>query len=635
MDRKSIIGIVIIAVIFIVWGQMNKKSKEALEEAKRKQQDTTRVERQIDTAAKTATQLQPVNEVTTPVQEVQEISGVPDSVKVENLRGQYGDFATTAIGEQKFYTIENDLLVLKVAAKGGRPYSVELKDYKTYDTLPLILFDGDSTVFGFLLGTQGKKPFLTNDLFFTAQTSDSNIVVKEKPRTLAMRLEIGENRYIEYSYRVNPKSYMVDMDVKLVGMNNLDTWNRNTLDLFWEIYSPKQEKGWKNESYYTTIYYKFEDKVNFINARSKKSDPETIPDKVDWLAFKDQFFSSVLIAENSFSNAKFQSIVQPEDSDYIKQFKSELGLPFERIDKEVIPLKFYFGPNNYKLLKKNYGDRNLHDLVTVGRNIIKWINQILIINIFDALDNHIDNYGIIILLLTIIIKLMLFPLTYRSFKSQAKMRVLKPQIDEINKKYPPEKAMERQKATMALYKKVGVSPMGGCLPMVLQMPILFAMFRFFPTSIELRQESFLWATDLSTYDAIISWEGNIPLISKIFGNHISLFTLLMTISTIVTMRINNQATSSSTQMPGMKGMMYIMPVMFMFILNNYSAGLTYYYFLANMITFIQNLIFKQIVDEDEVLRKLESKKVKPKKKSGFQARLEDMQRKQLKQPRKR
>jgi YidC/Oxa1 family membrane protein insertase len=247
----------------------------------------------------------------------------------------------------------------------------------------------------------------------------------------------------------------------------------------------------------------------------------------------------------------------------------------------------------------------------------------VIIPIFDWLSRFIVNYGLIILLLTIIIKIGLLPLTYRSYLSQAKMKVLKPQIDELAHKYPKGKEMEKQQATMALYKKAGVSPMGGCLPMLLQFPILFAMFRFFPTSIELRQQGFLWATDLSTYDAIISWNHYIPILSTIYGNHISLFTLLMTVSTIISMKMSD-TTASTQQMPGMKTMMYIMPVMFMFMLNNFSAGLTYYYFLANVITIGQNYLFKQFVDDEELLRKMEARKAKPVKKSKFQQRLEAM-----------
>jgi YidC/Oxa1 family membrane protein insertase len=294
-----------------------------------------------------------------------------------------------------------------------------------------------------------------------------------------------------------------------------------------------------------------------------------------------------------------------------------VGVPFQRLSNETIKLKLFFGPNKFKLLKK-YKEYQLESLVSLGKNIIRWINQFVIIPIFDWLSKFITNYGLIILLLTIIIKIGLLPLTYKSYLSQARMKVLKPQVDELTLKFPKGKELERQQATMALYKKAGVSPMGGCLPMLLQFPILFAMFKFFPTSIELRQEAFLWAKDLSTYDAIITWNQAIPIL----GNHISLFTVLMTVSTILSMKMSD--TSSSQQIPGMKTMMYVMPVMFMFMLNNFSAALTYYYFLANVITIGQNYLFKQFVDEKEILRKMEEKKAKPVKKSKFQQRIEEM-----------
>jgi YidC/Oxa1 family membrane protein insertase len=340
------------------------------------------------------------------------------------------------------------------------------------------------------------------------------------------------------------------------------------------------------------------------------------------VAFKNQFFSSVLIAGKPFENATVDYINLPEEDRFLKKFVAEIGVPFSHSPDESVDMKFYFGPNKYNLLKK-YKEYELKDLVTVGRGIIKWINQFVIISIFDWLSRFIGNYGIIILLLTIIIKVGLLPLTYRSYLSQAKMKVLKPQIDELNKKYPKGKEMEKQQATMALYKKAGASPFGGCLPQLLQFPILFAMFRFFPTSIELRQESFLWAKDLSTYDSILHLPFNVPLG---YGDHVSLFTLLMTVSTIISMRVSSQSTASTQQMPGMKTMMYIMPVMFMFILNSFSAALTYYYFLANMITFGQNWLFKQFIDEEDLLRKMQARQAKPKKKSSWQQRMEKMAR---------
>ncbi|MBN1598023.1 MAG: membrane protein insertase YidC [Bacteroidales bacterium] len=615
MDRNTIFGIILIAGIFIIWGVLNKPSSEELEKQKAMRDSLALVE-----------QIKQKEQEIEALKKQQFDGGEPTAVDVESTKKEALVEEDTI--ENRIFTIENDLISLKVSEKGGRPYSVQLKNYQTHDSLPIYLFHGDSSSFGFNFFIN-NRPVNTNTRFFKSQSEKAIIKVKDKPETLSMRLEFEGDKYIEYRYTLEPGKYQVDMDIELNGMSDLATQRTGVLDLNWMIYSPQQEKGRDNESNYTTLYYKlYEDDVDFFNARTKKDPkPEIIPTRVEWVAYKDQFFSSVLMADDSFVDAEMQLGLMPQGSQYIKRFESTLGLSYNQEYNEVIPLHFYFGPNKYKLLKKQYGDKQLQDLVTVGKGIIKWINQIVIINLFDFLSKYIGNYGIIILIMTIIIKVILLPLTFKSFMSTAKMKVLKPQIDKINEKIPKEKAMERQQATMALYKKVGVSPLGGCLPMLLQMPILFAMFRFFPTSIELRQEGFLWAHDLSTYDSVLEWDTYIPFLSNTFGNHLSLFTLLMTISTILTMKINNQA-QSSQQMPGMQSMMYVMPIMFMFILNKFSAGLTYYYFLANLITFGQNLLFKQFIDEEELLQKLESKKAKPKKKSNFQRRMEELARQQ-------
>jgi len=429
---------------------------------------------------------------------------------------------------------------------------------------------------------------------------------------------VDEGRYIEFLYTLEPGSYMVDLDITLYGLDEIIAANLNSLDLNWEIFMPQQEMGRQNENNYSSLKYKFfEGEVEGFRMRSTKDvEEEDIPTKIKWVGFKDQFFSSVIIADNFFANGYVRS-EQLDSKKYFRNMRTELGIPYEGKSEERINISFYFGPNHFQTLKK-YG-MELKELVYLGKSIIRIINQYVIITLFNWLDNFIGNYGLIILILTVIIKMGLFPFTFKSYMSQAKMRVLKPQVDEINAKFPKkEDAMKKQQATMALYKKAGASPMGGCLPMLLQMPVLFAMFRFFPSSIELRQEGFLWAHDLSTYDSILQLPFEIPM----YGDHVSLFTLLMTVSTIVTMKINSPATGS-TQMPGMKGMMYIMPVMFMLILNNFSAGLTYYYFLANMITFGQNLITKRFVDEEAILKKLAENKKKPVQKSKWQKRLEE------------
>ncbi len=616
MDKNSIFGILLIAGILIIWGVFQAPNKKELAEQRRKA-DSLRIAEQARILTDTTSR-------SFQTDTIKQIVTVPDSTNKQKLENELGEFAASATGENKFYTIENDLVKITVSSKGGRPYAVELKKYKDFSRQPVILFDGDSTQFGLLFYNQ-NKPVSTNELYFSANDTlvhDASV----KGDSLTMKLVVSDDKYIEYRYVLEPGSYMVGFNIQLVGLKDIVTRDPSSLDLSWEAYIPQHEQLKKNETQYTSLYFRhYKEDVDFFNARTNKDvQQQDIPTQVEWVAFKNQFFSSVILADVPFSSALVKSTTLPVESKYLKNFRAELGIPFQRLDRETLKLKMFFGPNKFKLLKK-YKEYRLEELVSVGKGIIGWINQFVIIPIFDWLSRFIGNYGLIILLLTIIIKIGLLPLTYKSYLSQARMKVLKPQVDEITAKFPKGKEVERQQATMALYKKAGVSPMGGCLPMLLQFPILFAMFRFFPTSIELRQEAFLWAKDLSTFDPILTWSHSIPLL----GDHLSLFNLLMTISTIVSMKMSD--TSASTQqMPGMKTMMYIMPVMFLFMLNNLPSGLTYYYFLANMITIGQNYLFKQMVDEKEILRKIEEKKTKPVKKSNFQKRLEEMS-KQAKQ----
>ncbi len=651
MDKNTIIGILLIGVIFIGYSYFNNSRLEKAYNTEIVHDDSLFHEKDYGeaiTSYRKALSFRPRE--TYPQQQIDEINQimgfdreVPDTVAGENDEGsgesqvdktlqqadisrdvplnleKFGSFAQAVEGEPGFITLENNLLKLRISKEGGRLYSAELKNYHTYDTLPLILFDGDSTVLGLQFFTFDNHPIETNNLFFVPQTDKQHLMVTDQPVSLTMRLDAGEGRFIDYVYSMKPDDYMIDFDLKISGMKDVFARNLNSLDLSWELYMPCQEKGRQNEDYYAGFKYKYyQDEVDGSRERSNKDvEEQEVSTRIRWMAFKDQFFSSVLIADDPFLNAWVRSEKTPNMDRYLRFYQTKLSIPYNGEDEETFKMHFYLGPNHFKTLKKyNIG---LENLVFLGRNIIRWINEYVIINIFNWLNRSIANYGLIILLLTIIIKMALFPLTFKSYISQAKMRVLKPQVDEINSKYPKkEDAMKKQQATMALYKQVGVSPLGGCLPMILQMPILFAMFRFFPTSIELRQQQFLWATDLSTYDSILTLPWDIPM----YGDHISLFTILMTVSTIVTMKINTPAQTGSAQMPGMKGMMYMMPIMFMVILNNFSAGLTYYYFLANMITFAQNLITKQFVNEEDILKKLESSKKKPVKKSGWQKRLE-------------
>jgi len=529
----------------------------------------------------------------------------------------YGAFSSAANGEAGFITLENNKVELKIALKGGKVSYARLKDYRTHDSLPLVLFSGDSTVFGFNFFTNDNKAVQTNNLFFVPQTEKKVIDATSSPQSLTMRLMAGADRYIEYTYSLAPDKYMLDFEVSFKSMGGLIASNQNMLTLDWKMYMPQQEQGRQNEESYTTIKYKFfQDDVEWLKLRSKKDEELDIPTKLSWVAFQGQFFSTVVISNDFFLNGSLKSFQTPASRKYIRYYTSELGVPYNSGSTDPVKMKLYYGPNSMTILKKE--GLELDKLVFLGKNIIGWINRFAIIPVFNWLDNYIGSYGLIILILTILIKIVLFPLTFKSYQSTAKMAVLKPMVDELTKKFTKkEDALKKQQATMDLYKRAGVNPMGGCLPMLLQMPILFAMFRFFPVSIELRQEHFLWATDLSTYDSIFTLPFTIP----IYGNHVSLFTLLMTASTLLTMKMTG-STPGSDQ-PGMKMMMYMMPVMFMLMLNNFSSGLTYYYFLANMITYGQNIISKRFINADAVLATLEENKKKPVKKSKWQQRLEE------------
>jgi YidC/Oxa1 family membrane protein insertase len=621
MDRNSITGIVLIGLILIVFSVLNRPSQEEIENARRRQDSLEIVrQQQLNEEARQLTQDSVADE--RPVTEI-------DTVQAQNdLQNRYGDFALAATGTDELFIIENENVRLSISSRGGRPWSVELKEYQTHDSLPLFLFEGDDNSFGLNFFAQNRS-ISTNDLYFQPVT-EAGVGVTGDGSALALRLYAGENRYIEYLYNLAPGSFMVDFDINLVGMDQVFGANTGFIDLRWEVDIPGQERGQGKENEYSTIQYKFlGDEIDKLSERSDY-EQEELRTRLKWIAFKQQFFSSVLIAEDHFSSAIVEQR-KIEDGRLLRNYVADIRLPFENSASEIIPMHFYFGPNHYNTLRAysqeylaamNY-NLELEKIIPLGWGIFGWLNRFLVIPVFNFLENYIASYGIIILLLTIFIKMLLFPLTYKSYISTSKMRVLKPQIDEINEKIPKDKALERQQATMNLYKRAGVNPMGGCLPMLIQFPILIAMFRFFPTSFELRQESFLWAHDLSTYDSILDLPFTIPF----YGSHVSLFTLLMTISTIIYTKMNSQMTAGTSQMPGMQTMMYMMPVMFLFIFNDFASALSYYYFLTNVITFGQQAIIKRFVDDEALLKKLNEHKKKPVSKSTFQKRLEEMAKK--------
>ena len=535
-----------------------------------------------------------------------------NSVINEELKTKYGVFASAAKGTDEFQVIENDKLKITVANKGGRIISVILKEYQTFDSLALDLFDADSSRFN-LQFTTGHN-INTADLYFIAEQSSN---------TLSMKLKADDSHYVEYLYTLT-EDYLIDFDIKFIGMESLIPSGINYMNLEWQMKTPQTEKSKTNQDMYTGIQYQYsaDNEGDYLSFTS--TDEDKINARLNWVAFKQQFFSAIFIAKDGFEKPTHLISTKSEGSKFIKDLAAKFELPYQHKIDEQLSFQFFFGPNHYKTLKAY--DKGFEELVPLGWGIFGWVNQYIIINIFDFLSKYFSSYGIIILLLTLIIKIGLAPFTYKAFLSQAKMKVLKPEIDKINDKLKGKDPMKAQQETMGLYRKAGVNPMGGCLPMLFQFPILIAMFRFFPASIELRQESFLWADDLSSYDSIYELGFNIPF----YGDHISLFTLLMTISTLLYTRMNSSMATG--QMAQMKWMMYLMPIMFLGFFNNYAAGLSYYYFLANMFTFTQQYFMKIMINEDKILAQLEANKKKPAKpKSKFQKKLEDMQKKQEQQ----
>ena len=527
----------------------------------------------------------------------------------EELKMNYGSFANSTIGKETLHTIENDKLRITVSNKGGRITSVILKGYETHDSFPLDLLDADSSRFNLQFTT--KQVINTSDLFFIADQNINSLILKSKA---------DDNHYIEYVYTLTD-DYLIDLDINLVGIENLIPTSINYINLEWEMGTPQTEKSKSNQDMYTGIQYQYsaDNEVDYLSFSS--TDQEEINARLNWVAFKQQFFSAIFIAKEGFEKPINLNSIKNEDSKFIKTLTAQFELPYNHKKDEKISFQFYFGPNHYKTLESY--DSGFEELIPLGWGIFGWVNEYIIINIFDFLNKYFSSYGIIILLLTMIIKLGLSPFTYKAFLSQAKMKVLKPEIDNLNEKNKGKDQMKIQQETMTLYRKAGVNPMGGCLPMLFQFPILIAMFQFFPASIELRQQSFLWADDLSSYDSIYNLGFSIPF----YGDHISLFTLLMTISTLFYTKMNSSMATG--QMAQMKWMMYLMPIMFLGFFNNYAAGLTYYYFLANMFTMTQQYFMNRFIDEDVILAQLEANKKKPAKpKSKFQKKLEEMQKQQ-------
>ena len=607
MDKNSIIGFVLIGVIMIgfTWFQ-NRQYREQME-IQAQLDSVARVEKMAEIAMdslKRAQGLVPENGET--------------QVKVMNMPAYKDSMLSVArLAEPELVKLENDKIEVVFNTKGAQPYSVRIKDYEAYDSTDLYLIKPQMSSYD--ISIYAGEYINTKDFTFeVASRTDTSLV---------MRLPFAQGGYIQQEFNLSEGSYMVENQLSFVDMDDVIPRNVSMFDIDWGVVIPRLEKGYKNEKQYSKVDYYFTGDKKPEEMGRSRNDSKRVDSRMKWFAFQQQFFSAIMTAENEFASADLEVkfFEESDPSANLMACTARLRSEFQPSSNTVIPFNFYFGPNDFGVLKQY--DLKYEKIIPLGGWLVNWISRFVIIPCFDFLSRFINNWGLIILLMTILIKVVLSPLTYKSFKSSAKMNVLKPDIEQINKKYPNEKdAMKKQQATMELYQKAGISPMGGCLPMLLQFPILFAMFRFFPASIELRQQKFLWADDLSAYDSILDLPFDIPL----YGDHISLFALLMAASMFIYSKMTSSQMSDDPNMAPMKFMsVWLMPIMMLFICNNLSSALSYYYLLSNLITMLMTwFIRKFVVTEDKVRAEMVANQNKPKKKSRFQQRLEEAQKMQ-------
>ncbi len=640
MDKKTLLGFVVLALVFVGFAYLNGK------EQKRYQEELAAYNAYQD-SVKAATMPEVVVD-STAVEQVGDAATVTDAPMTEaesayarrvELLGE--ELATAEVAEAAEFEVENEVMKLTFTTRGGQIKAVELKEYTKYGprdarTELVQMFDPEKERFGlsfFVRRGYHDLKIQTADYTFTAEPIRS----EEGAQVVTMRLAVApgadlEYRYLIYNTTTPERDYLVDFDVRLNGMSPFLS-NQTSIGVEWSSKSYQNERGFTNENLYTTIAYHHvgEDSIEELGMSEGFKDDDTSTE-VDWVDFKQQFFSSVLIVPEGLQGAEMAFDTAEEGSGYMKEYMLQSSLAYDSTTAGY-DMAFYFGPNRYSVLRKvsvtEDDDLYLERVIPLGWGIFGWINRWIVIPVFDLLRNHIASFGIIILILAVLIRLIISPLTYKSYVSMAKMRLVKPEMDAIAAKYPKqEDAMKRQQATMDLYKKAGINPMGGCLPMLIQMPILIAMFRFFPASIELRGESFLWAHDLSSYDSVL----NLPFAIPFYGDHVSLFTLLMAASTFAFSYINyKQTASSQPQMPGMKFMMvYMMPLMLVFWFNSYASGLCYYYLLSNLLTIAQTYIVRRMVDDNKIRLAMEANAAKKSKgkKSKFQQRYEELMRMQ-------
>lgn len=634
MDKQTITGIVLIALIFLGFTLYNSKQQQKW------QAEQAAIEAEAALADSLERALNPIRPaadsttVATPEQ--------PDSLALSAEAAYYGpQLAAARTAEPETFTVENDVMTVEFSTRGGQITGVSLKDYTKYAPKgerdqPVRMFDPALSDFNLSLYVKnGFKNVRIDTSEFTFEAEP--VVAEGDAKRVCMTLPVSEEARLRFEYTIaesgSPeRDYLIDLDVRFENMAPLMA-NQTSVAIDWKQLTYQNEKGFKNENMYTTAAYRFPGEGSIEElGMSEEEKSKKVATAVNWVAFKQQFFSSVLVAYDNFTNAEIGFDTADAGSGYVKEFAMQATLPYSP-QTETLRLGFYFGPNKYAILKKvvdpEGGALAMERMIPLGWGIFGWVNRWFVIPVFDLLRQFNLNFGIIILILAILVKLIISPLTYKSYVSTAKMRVIKPEVDALAQKFPrQEDAMKRQQATMELYKKAGINPMGGCIPMLIQMPIIIAMFRFFPASIELRGQHFLWADDLSSYDSI----ANLPFSIPFYGDHVSLFALLMTGALFAFSYINYQQTASSQpQMAGMKFMMvYMMPLMMLFWFNDYASGLCFYYFLANLITIVQTMVIRRMIDDDKIhaIMAANAAKNQNRKKSKFQLRYEELMRQQ-------
>lgn len=647
MDKNTIIGLLLLFALFLGFSFYNSSQmKKQKEQAEREYMQRMAEELAEQQALALMDTLQKESDTQTGTStSASTTSSRPAAKPVEMKK----PFSTLTLEDESDYVFETDQAYYYIARKGGHITQVELKDVYKYSPvdsvkIPLVMFEGRSSTMNIDLMLHDQTMIRTTDYYFLADVEGPYQLGDDRQKQFSVKLyptkeEIFENdsvadvldteSYIEYIYTFTAGDYKFEFDIHFVNMASYLYRNSHAFSLNWDAQLINLEKNYEYERDITTLYYMDNlGEVDNLNERANDSKNFTSPLK--WIAYKQQFFTSIMFADSlNFSSGELKvNGYDKNERSRLKEMNAYLDFEIRDLNDGQFDMAFYFGPNQYKLLK-DY-DLNLERMVPLGWGffLLQWINRFAVIPIFNWLENYGLNYGIIILILTVFLKLILLPIAYKTYISSARMRVLKPEIEEINARYPkPDDMAKKQQATMALYKSAGVSPMSGCLPMLLQMPILIAMFRFFPSAYELRQQPFLWAEDLSTYDSVLEFGFNIPF----YGDHVSLFTLLMTISTLIYTWLNNKmmATSGPEQSQKMmKVMMYMMPILFLGLFNSFPAALTYYYLLVNLITFLQMFIFRMAVNEDKIRERIKLNMKKPAKKSKWQARMEEIAKQQ-------